>query len=68
MRHYYTMQSSESSTVDEYSKESLSSDAQMEKSTHAHASDPEFAEMEIGAGDRGEMQVLTDGCLCELGT
>ena len=70
MTHSYTTQSSGSSTVDEYSKESLSSDAEMEKSTPAHASDTEFAEfeMEIGAGDRGEMQVLTDGFSCDLGT
>ena len=33
MTHSYTTQSSGSSTVDEYSKESLSSDAEMEKST-----------------------------------
>ena len=70
MTHSYTTQSSGSSTVDEYSKESLSSDAEMEKSTPAHASDTEFAEfeMEIGAGDRSDMQVLTDGFSCDLGT
>ena len=66
MTHSYTTQSSGSSTVDEYSKESLSSDAEMEKSTPAHASDTELAEfeMEIGAGDRGEMH----GFSCDLGT
>ena len=43
----------------------------MEKSTPAYASDTEFAEfeMEIGAGDRGEMQiVLSDGSSCDLRT
>ena len=66
MTHYYTTQSSGSSTVDESSKESLSSDAEMEKSTPAHASDTEFVEFEIEivAGDRGEMH----GFSCDPGT